>query len=192
MKFAGMQALPASPTRVWTALIDPAVLQACIPGCERLAAVEANAFETVIVASIGPVRARLDGTLSLADVVVNASYTLHFDLRAAANGFGRGAVRVRLEQQGDGCALQYEADAQIGGRIAQLGSRLIEGTAKKIADAFFARFAEQLVRSIEPAADPVPAPAMTQLPPPRPSFVGPWLAWSAGVVLLAVVIWSLL
>lgn len=153
MRFDGMRLLPARRPEVWNALNDTEVLRASVPGCERLVSIGNDQFETVIVASIGPVRMRLSGTLTLADVVINESYTLRFDLQGGA-GFGRGEVRVRLQDEPTGSSLHYVADAKVGGRIAQLGSRLIEGTAKKLAESFFERFAAELADRATPGEVP--------------------------------------
>jgi carbon monoxide dehydrogenase subunit G len=189
MKFEGTHLLPGNRRDAWTALNDPTVLKACIPGCESLQSLGDNRFETVIITSVGPVRARLAGTLSLANVVVNESYTLEFDLRAGAAGFGRGEVQVRLHAGGSGNSLYYSADAVIGGRIAQLGSRLIEGTARKISDSFFERFAAEVAARGSQECD---SRLVTSEPrPPRAlrSLMRHWMTWVAGAAAVMLLLW---
>lgn len=157
MKLDGARLLPGKRTDVWLALNDPEVLKACIPGCEQLTANADGGYEALIVASIGPVRARLSGALGLADVIVNESYTLRFDLQGGVAGFGRGDVQVRLQDEPAGSSLHYVADAKVGGRIAQLGSRLIEGAAKKLSEEFFERFAALVASRSSVTAAPADA-----------------------------------
>ena len=144
MKLDGSRLLPGKRPDVWRALNDPELLKACIPGCELLTGNANESFEMRIVASVGPVRARLSGRLGMTDVIVDESYTLKFDLRGGAAGFGRGELQVRLQDEPCGSSLYYVADARVGGRIAQLGARLIEGTARRLSEEFFERFATQI------------------------------------------------
>lgn len=144
MQFDGVLVLTRSRTEIWLALNDPEILQASIPGCERLTSIGLGRFETVVVATVGPVRARLNGVLEVADVVVHESYTLRFALQAGAAGFGEGTVRVALRDELPGSSVHYAAHALVGGKLAQLGSRLIEGSARKLAARFFESFSVAL------------------------------------------------
>jgi carbon monoxide dehydrogenase subunit G len=150
MQFEGTVRLACSRVEVWAALNDPDQLQAAIPGCEWLEAVGDGRFETVVIASIGPVRARLTGTLTLEDVVEPDSYTLKFALQGGASGFGQGRVRVRLLEEEGETSMHYAAESVVGGKLAQIGSRLIEGAVKKLSSAFFSQFAAGLAGRATP------------------------------------------
>lgn len=142
MQFDGTRSLQGDRRQVWRALNDPTVLQACVPGCETFTAKDDGTYELVIVAVVGPVKSRMSGILGLKDVVMNESYTLEFEFQGGMAGFGKGALYVTLDDEPGGCLLRYSAETKVGGRIAQLGSRLIEGAAKKLSDMFFERFAQ--------------------------------------------------
>lgn len=140
--------------QVWAALNDPQILMACIPGCESLAPTE-DGFDIVMLAAIGPVRARFKGRMSLKDVVPLHSYTIVFEGSGGVAGFGKGRAEVALQAQEAGTRLSYRASAQVGGKIAQVGSRLVDGVAARMAADFFARFKQQL--SPPPAEPGVPS-----------------------------------
>jgi len=151
MDITGTQILKAHRTRVWDALNTPEILQACIPGCESLSASGQNQYTLVMVAAVGPVKAKFNAKLTLSDVVQGASYTMTFDGSGGAAGFGKGQASVTLtDAEGDSASTQldYTAHAQVGGKIAQVGARLIDGVAKKLSEAFFKNFKAQ-VESIE-------------------------------------------
>lgn len=139
--------LPVPLQTAWDALNDPAVLQRCIPGCESLTAASDSAnpaYEIAMQAAVGPVKARFKGRMELVDVAPPRSYTLHFDGQGGAAGFGKGSAQVQLTPEGPTVTrLSYTAHAQVGGKLAQIGSRLIDGAARKLADEFFQRFAAE-------------------------------------------------
>jgi carbon monoxide dehydrogenase subunit G len=135
---------------VWEALNDPSVLKDCIYGCEALERVTDTEFKVGLIAAIGPVKARFSGKLLLADVNAPHSYALAFEGSGGAAGFGKGTANVVLSQDGSGgtgTKLSYTAKATVGGKLAQIGSRLIDGVARKMADDFFAKFSERLEKA---------------------------------------------
>ncbi|MFW7344538.1 MAG: CoxG family protein [Pigmentiphaga sp.] len=145
MKLEERHTLARSRDEVWGALNDPGVLRASIPGCEQIELGEDGAYRLAMKVAVGPVKARFSGTLSLLNVQAPESYTLLFEGSGGVMGFGKGSVDVRLEESAVDCTvLGYRAHAQVGGRIAQVGARLVEGVAAKMAAEFFARFEQQL------------------------------------------------
>jgi len=142
MTMSGQQILPAPRETVWAKLNDPNVLKVCIPGCETLEVVGENEFAAVATNKIGPVKARFKGKVRLSDLDPPRSYKLSGEGDGGIAGFAKGGVTVELNEQEDGTCLTYNVEAQIGGKLAQLGQRLINGAAKKLADDFFIRFAE--------------------------------------------------
>lgn len=144
MKLTGEYSIPASREAVWAALNDPATLQACIPGCESLDATEANAFSAQVTAKVGPVKAKFKGKVTLSDLVPPESYRITGEGQGGAAGFAKGGATVHLALDGEGTILTYEVDATVGGKLAQIGQRLIDSTAKKMADDFFGTFIERL------------------------------------------------
>jgi len=144
MEIQGQQRINAPRDKVWQALNDPTVLQRCLPGCESVEQTDPQTFKVVVKVAIGPLRARFQGKLQLSDVQAPASCTMHFEGQGGANGFGQGSARVRLDAQGSATELHYAADVQVGGKLAQIGSRLIESVARKMTDDFFKAFQNAL------------------------------------------------
>ncbi len=142
MTMTGEVPLAAAREEVWAKLNDPAVLKACIPGCEELNMLSETEFEAVAVNKIGPVKARFKGKVTLSDLDPPNGYRISGQGDGGVAGFAKGGATVRLSENDSGTLLQYDVEAQIGGKLAQLGQRLINGAAKKLADEFFARFAE--------------------------------------------------
>ena len=142
MTMTGEVPLPAKREDVWAKLNDPAVLKACIPGCEELNMLSDHEFEVVAVNKIGPVKAKFKGRVTLSDFDPPNSYRISGQGDGGVAGFAKGGATVRLSDHEMGTLLSYDVEAQIGGKLAQLGQRLINGAAKKMADDFFARFAE--------------------------------------------------
>lgn len=141
MEMSGEYRIPAPRDRVWAALNDPAVLKACIPGCESLEMLSPTEMTAKVVAKIGPVKATFNGKVALLDINPPESYTIAGEGQGGVAGFAKGGADVKLLPDGDGTILTYTAKAQIGGKLAQLGARLIDSTAKMMADQFFAKFA---------------------------------------------------
>jgi uncharacterized protein len=133
--------LPAPQSVVWAKLNDPAVLQACIPGCESLEKLSDTEFQAVAKMKIGPVSATFKGKVSLSDIDAPNGYTITGEGQGGIAGFAKGGAKVTLMPTESGTRLSYTAEAQVGGKIAQLGARLMDGVAKRMADEFFERFA---------------------------------------------------
>jgi len=143
MTMTGEVPLAAKREEVWAKLNDPAVLKACIPGCEELNMLSDNEFEAVAVNRIGPVKAKFKGKVTLSDLDPPNGYKISGQGDGGIAGFAKGGATVQLVDHEDGgTLLKYDVEAQIGGKLAQLGQRLINGAAKKMADEFFQRFAE--------------------------------------------------
>ena len=156
MEMTGEQIVPAAQADVWQGLNDPEVLKSCIAGCESLDKLSDTEYAVVTLAAIGPVKARFRGKLLLAELDPPHSYTLSFDGQGGAAGFGKGTAKVSLAAAEAGTRLSYAVKAQVGGKLAQLGSRLIDGVAKKMADEFFVAFNQRIGRQA-PAVSETPA-----------------------------------
>jgi len=150
---SGEVILAADRERVWAMLNDPEVLKICIPGCETFEPDGENAFRAVARVKIGPVNARFKGKVNLTDIDAPNSYRISGEGEGGVAGFAKGGAAVRLEPAEGGTRLVYDVEATVGGKIAQLGSRLISSVAKKNADAFFAKFAEAVGGGTVVAAD---------------------------------------
>jgi carbon monoxide dehydrogenase subunit G len=157
MELSGERRLPANKEAVWAALNDPEVLRTAIPGCDSLDKLSETKFEATVTSRIGPVKAKFKGEVTLSDIDAPNSYTISGEGKGAT-GFAKGGAKVRLEDDGDGTLLLYEVNANVGGKLAQLGSRLIDGVARKLADEFFDAFAAQM-QGVGEAETPPPAPA---------------------------------
>ncbi|MCA0425236.1 MAG: carbon monoxide dehydrogenase subunit G [Proteobacteria bacterium] len=142
MTMNGAVDLPASRETVWQKLNDPDILKACIPGCQSLEGSPADGFAAVAKVKIGPVSATFRGKVNLADLDPPNGYRIAGEGEGGIAGFAKGGATVRLEEIPEGTRLVYDVEANIGGKIAQLGARLINGVAKKLADEFFAKFAD--------------------------------------------------
>jgi uncharacterized protein len=155
MEMTGIRNVPASVEATWAALNDPEVLKSCIAGCESVERLSDTEFRVAMTARVGPVSAKFSGRIILADLVAPTSYRLNFEGQGGAAGFARGEAKVALAAEQDGTRIDYTATAQVGGKLAQIGSRLVDATAAKVADDFFARFVERLGGA---AAAPAPKP----------------------------------
>lgn len=144
MDISGEYSIPASRERVWEALNDPDMLQRCIPGCESLEQVSDTELTARVMAAIGPVKARFNTKLKLENLQPPESYTLSGEAKAGAAGFGRGKANVQLSDEATGTQLVYNADFKVGGKLAQVGSRLVAGATRKTADEFFGNLAREL------------------------------------------------
>ena len=140
---------------VWTAILDPEVLKQCVPGCTEMSGSPEEGFEATVVQKVGPVKATFKGKVTLSNLNEPESLTLSGEGKGGAAGFAKGGADVTLTDKGDGITvLHYEVEAKVGGKLAQLGSRIIDGFAKKMADQFFTNFQE----AVEGPADPDEAP----------------------------------
>lgn len=137
MKMSGNVILPASPQQVWQWLQNPEVLAKCIPGCESVERIEENKFAAIVKLKIGPITAKFKSNVELTELNFPVSLKLVGQGEGGVAGFAKGGASVSLVEAPDGCALSYDAEAQVGGKVAQLGARLLDGVAKKLADQFF-------------------------------------------------------
>jgi carbon monoxide dehydrogenase subunit G len=144
VEIKGEYQIDANRQTVWDALNDPAMLKKCIPGCESLDQVSDTEMLAVVMASIGPVRAKFNTSLALQNLNPPQSYTLTGESKAGAAGFGRGSADVSLTENENGTLLAYTAEFKVGGKLAQVGSRLVVGATKKTADDFFGTFSREL------------------------------------------------
>jgi len=166
MEMSGQQLIPAAKEAVWAALNDADVLRVCIPGCQELTKTSETEMSAVAVMKVGPVKARFQGAVTLSDLDPPHGYRITGEGQGGVAGFAKGVATVRLEAVDGGTVLGYTVDAQIGGKLSQLGGRLIDVTAKQMAGQFFKRFAEE----IEARQNPVmPGDQRSESPRPKPS-----------------------
>jgi carbon monoxide dehydrogenase subunit G len=191
MELTNTRIVPAPPSAVWAALNDPAILKECLPGCESLERAGENAFQAVMATRVGPVSARFTGRVTMSDIDPPNAYTLHFEGQGGAAGFARGEARITLAPDGDRqTSLHYAAKAQVGGKLAQIGSRLVDGAAAKMTDDFFTRFVERVGAPAEaPAAVVASGPATTLAPPGGSAWIR-YAAIFAIVIVLIALYWK--
>ena len=144
MQLSDVKTIKASPETVWAAILNPEVLKLCVPGCESMTGSVEEGFQATVKQKIGPVSATFAGVVKLSDIDPGRAVTITGEGKGGAAGFAKGGAKVALEAVPEGTRLSYEVDASVGGKIAQLGSRLIDGFAKKMADEFFTRFQDAL------------------------------------------------
>jgi uncharacterized protein len=186
MELSNTRTVPLPREVVWAALNDPAVLKDCLPGCESIEADGEHAWRVVMAARVGPVSARFNGRMSMTDIQAPDAYTLQFDGQGGAAGFARGDARVTLKPlDGATTEMSYVAKAQIGGKLAQIGSRLVDGAAAKMADDFFARF---VTRAAPPAASTAPDATGEDATPLAPAGGAPWIRYAAIIAIIVVLI----
>jgi uncharacterized protein len=167
MTMTGDATLPADRPKVWALLNDPEVLKACIPGCESLEKTGDNGFAAVVKTKIGPVSATFKGKVELSDLTPLVGYTIKGEGEGGIAGFAKGGAKVSLADAPAGTLLHYDVEAHVGGKIAQLGARLIDGVAKNMADKFFANFAAIAAPAAVPTAAAQPgAPSAAAAAPP--------------------------
>jgi carbon monoxide dehydrogenase subunit G len=190
MELTGERLIPATVEQTWAALNDPEVLKACIAGCESLERTGDNAFAAVVAVKVGPVSARFKGNLQMTNVQAPTAYTINFDGQGGVAGFGKGSADVALAPEGTQTRLKYNAKAQVGGKMAQVGSRLIDAAAGKITEDFFKAFEAHLQ-----AAVPVPAGAAEGAPVPIIAAPAPAaggsnrLMWIIGALVVLAVLY---
>jgi carbon monoxide dehydrogenase subunit G len=188
------RSLAITQQQAWEALNDPAILKACIPGCDKLESTGENQFAVGMALRIGPVSAKFSGKIQLADLNPPASYTLSFEGQGGVAGFGKGTASVTLVPNDAGCELQYTVHAQVGGKIAQLGQRLIDGAAKSLAEDFFKRFdaaaAERFAAAASAAPESDAAPTAPAAHGSAPGSSSTWM-WGLGAAVLAAAAWFL-
>jgi len=153
MEMTGEQLIPASQQQTWDALNDPAVLKQCVPGCEAIDPAGENQYQVLMVARVGPVSAKFKGKLTLSDIRAPQSYSIAFEGQGGAAGFAKGSAQVRLSSEKDHqTRLSYDVKASVGGKLAQIGSRLVDAAAKKVADDFFRNFNDHFGARHAPAS----------------------------------------
>jgi carbon monoxide dehydrogenase subunit G len=144
MEMKGEQLIACDQEKTWSSIVDPQVLKACIPGCESVEKVSDTQYQVLMAAKVGPVSAKFKGRIDMLEVNAPNSYTLSFEGQGGVAGFAKGQANVVLVPEGSATRLQYTAKAAVGGKLAQVGSRLIDGVAKMIADSFFKEFNKQV------------------------------------------------
>ncbi len=204
MDMSGERRIPAPRQKVWEALNDPEVLKVCIPGCDSLEKIGENDLKASAGLKIGPITAKFTGKVTLSDIDPPNGYTITGEGQGGVAGFAKGGAQVKLADDGDATLLTYDVKAQVGGKIAQLGARLIDATAKQMSDQFFDRFTAALTPAPAPAEaaeastitnvpdaalKPVPSLPVSALVP-RQIFGLPPVAW-VGIVIAAIVIFML-
>jgi carbon monoxide dehydrogenase subunit G len=192
MEIKGEYRIAAPRDKVFTALNDPAVLQACIPGCESLEKVSDNEMKAKVRLRIGPVSASFAGKVTLSDIDPPNGYKITGEGQGGAAGFAKGGAVVTLTDEGSATKLNYDVDAQVGGKIAQVGARLIDGTAKKLADEFFGKFAAMVGGPPPPEAAPTSAAATAPMAGAAPAAAAQrgyrhWLIIGIGALVLIVI-----
>ncbi|WP_434622265.1 SRPBCC family protein [Azospirillum sp. B2RO_4] len=219
MDMSGSHRIEASRDAVWAALNDPEILRQCIPGCEEVVRQSDTEMTAKVVAKVGPVSAKFAGKVTLSDLDPPNGYTITGEGSGGAAGFGKGGATVTLADDGGATLLSYTAKAQVGGKLAQIGSRLVDATARKMAEEFFARFTKIVgpapAELVPAEAAPVATDAAVAAPPPQPAtrmaepppeiplplpvgrgkgggtgnFYVPWAAILVVVVLFAALAW---
>ncbi|MFZ5961723.1 CoxG family protein [Thalassococcus sp. BH17M4-6] len=154
MKMSDSREIKAAPEVVWAAILNPEVLKACVPGCTEMTGNAQDGFEATVVQKVGPVKATFKGQVTISDMEEPHKLKLTGEGKGGAAGFAKGGADVRMEPSEAGTTLHYDVEASVGGKLAQLGSRIIDGFAKKMADQFFQNFQE----AVEGPADPEEAP----------------------------------
>ena len=174
MKFTGSYRINASRQQVWEAINDPDILRQCIPGCEEITRETPTDWTAKVVAKVGPVKARFAGKIRLEDLQPPSSSRIVGEGNGGAAGFAKGEALITLAEQGDATQLTYDAEAQIGGKLAQIGSRLIDGFARKYAEEFFAKFASLVgeAEAIQPVIEALSDPSLEQAGQPAVAAAG--------------------
>lgn len=193
MEMQANRQLAVTQQQAWEALNDPAVLKTCIPGCDKVEASGDNQYAIGLALKIGPVAAKFNGKITLSDIQPPNSYNIAFEGQGGPAGFGKGNAQVALTANDAGCDLAYTVHASVGGKVAQLGQRLIDGAAKSMAEDFFKRFDEEMQRRFPQAyASRAAAAAVTTETAGAAGAKIPAWAWVAGaIVVAAVLIWWL-
>ena len=193
MELQGERVIPASVDETWASLNDPEVLKACIAGCESLERTGADTMTAVVALKVGPVSARFKGNLAMTNIDAPNGYTINFDGQGGVAGFGKGSADVLLAAQGaQQTLLKYTARATVGGKMAQIGSRLIDATAGKITEDFFKAFEAHLRASAAPVEAAAGAPGSTVpvvVSPAEPGGSIAKLAWLVGAVIVLAIVY---
>jgi hypothetical protein len=188
MDMTGERRISAPPDVVWAALNDPGVLRAAIPGCEDLVKESATAMTATAVVKVGPITAKFTGKVLLHDLDPPNGYRITGEGQGGVAGFAKGGATVTLRADGAGTVLKYDVKAQVGGKMAQLGARLIDASARQMADAFFTRFADLVATPTSEAAAIPPAAISLFAIIPRAPFGYPLIGWVSAALCLAILI----
>lgn len=193
MDMTGEYRVSAPQDRVWDALNDPDILKQAVPGCTEMEKTSETTFEAKVTAKVGPVKANFTGAVTLSDVDAPNGYTISGEGKGGAAGFAKGGATVTLEPDGDGTLLKYSVNAAVGGKLAQIGSRLIDATAKKMAADFFNRFGEVVAGDPEASigmptdVDSPPATSSPSSTEDRGSGLHPFV-WVGGIVVVTFIV----
>lgn len=192
MKITGEYNIPADRQTVWQALNDPEMLKACLPGCEAIEKTSDTEMTATLVIKVGPIKAKFSGRMTLSDLDPPNGYTLSGEGQGGPAGFASGVAKVALSGDGEETLLHYDVDAKVGGKLAQIGSRLIDSTAKKLSREFFGTLAERLggaPAEAAPATEAAKAPA--KAPPVRKGLPTPvWVVGIIAIVIILILIFS--
>lgn len=189
MEQSGEYRIAASREEVWSALNDPDVLGACIEGCQRVEKLDEEHFEVTVKAKVGPVSATFNADLELSDIQPPVSYTISGNAKGGAAGFAKGSASVQLEEEEGVTVLSYGVKANVGGKLAQIGSRLVDGAARKMADDFFAEFSKRLDPEAVGVAAETADSAEGEAPGERAyEKGGRWQMWVIAFVVLAIAV----
>jgi len=191
MDMTGEYRIPAARETVWRALNDPQILKQCIPGCETVDKTSDTEFTARVAVAVGPVKAKFSGKVTLADLKPPESYTISGEGQGGVAGFGKGSANVRLDAEAPAVTLlRYTAQASVGGKLAQIGTRLVDATARKLADEFFGKFAVVVAAPAEAAAPSAPAAeAPSVAPPPARPALAPTVWVPLLIVAIGVLLW---
>ncbi len=201
MEMQGSVVIPAPRQAVWDALNDPEVLKASIPGCQSINQISPTEIDASVKAKVGPVNATFQGKVTLSDLDPPNSYTISGEGKGGVAGFAKGGAKVTLSDEDEGTRLSYDVTATVGGKLAQIGSRLIDQTSKKLADEFFQNFSRNVggappesAESAAPEAAPEPQPAPSPAPSPAPKpaekrGLSPWIWIPVLVAVIGAILW---
>ncbi len=178
MDMSGERRIPATRERVWEALNDPEILRLSIPGCQEIEKVSETEITAKVTTKIGPMSAKFSGKVELSDIDPPNGYTLSGEGQGGVAGFAKGSAKVRLQDDGGETLLKYDVNATVGGKMAQLGTRLIDTTTRKLTDQFFENFANAVVTPAEAPAEAAPAPA---------GGIPQW-AWVGGLIVIVLLL----
>ncbi len=184
MEIQGEFEIPAPRDRVWQALNDPEVLRQCVPGCEEIEKISDTEFVAKTVLKIGPVKASFKGKVTLSDLDPPNGYRISGEGQGGVAGFARGEADVRLEEKAGATVLSYAAHVVVGGKLAQIGQRLLDTTARKLAGEFFGKFSALVAAAPETAAPP---PVAEVAPAAAAAGLNPWV-WVVGVLVVVAIL----
>jgi carbon monoxide dehydrogenase subunit G len=196
MEMSGDQLIPLAQNDVWRGLNDPEILKACIAGCEAIEKTADNEFRITLTASVGPIKAKFNGKLAMLDLDPPNSYSIAFEGSGGAAGFAKGGARVKLTTEGSATCLNYSANASIGGKLAQIGSRLVDGVAQKMAADFFVKFSTLMGGPLDavPAAqasDAVPTALASGTELSKKFFNLMWLVVGCAIAVMLIIWWAM-